>query len=110
MRVVDLNLEKDDLEAVGPMPKVIARLDQYHAPPLALSAPRVAEMGPKTAPKRLRFPSAGHGSALGDLSLATRSLRLGDRRQTQSASSASVDRVRGRARRRAGRRGAQVLR
>ena len=89
MRVVDLNLDEGDLKAVGPMLKIIAQLDKYHAlnlpapatppapprlaaarPPLALAAPEAVEVGTETAPKRLKSPDAGHEFALRDLAAA----------------------------------------
>jgi hypothetical protein len=56
LRVVDLDLEKHDLKAVGPMPKVIARLDQYHAPSWAAPAPRVAENGTENGAQAVEIP------------------------------------------------------
>jgi hypothetical protein len=56
MRVVDLDLAKDDLKAVGPMPKVVARLDQCHAPSWAAPAPRVAEKGTENGAQAVEIP------------------------------------------------------
>ena len=48
LRVVDLNLEEGDLKAVGPLLKVIAQLDKYHA----LAAPALATAPLPLAPPR----------------------------------------------------------